>query len=156
MVTKYCLQTYDSKTMVKVVGKFLPISLKTSVEVLNYVRGRNVNKAKYLLEEVAEGKRAVPFNIYKKDIPHRRGKGISVGRFPKKTSEHIIKLLSLLQANAKDKGLDENSLIIIHAAAHDGPNLMHYGRLRRRMRKVCHVELAAKEDKKKKTEEKKK
>jgi large subunit ribosomal protein L22 len=150
MVNGYSLKTYDKKTMVRAIGKHLPISLKTSVEVLKYIKGKNVVKAKTLLEEVVAAKRAVPFNVYKKDIPHRKGKGLSVGRFPKKTSENIIHLLNLLQANAKDKGLDEKSLIIIHAAAQNGPNLMHYGRLRRRMRKITHIELAAEEIKAKK------
>lgn len=152
MAVRYSLQTYDPKTMVKVVGRHLPISLKTSVEVLNYIKGRKVSQSITLLEQVSEGKIALPFKRYKKDIPHRKGK-MSVGRFPKKTSQNIIKLLNLLQANAKDKGLDDESLQVIHAAAHPGPNLMHYGRHRRRFRKVCHVELAAKEVKKTKPKE---
>ena len=154
MTNKYSFQAYDEKTMVRVSGKHLPISFKTSVEILQFIKGKNVDKAITLLGEVAEAKRAVPFLKYKKDVPHRRGK-MSVGRFPKKASENIISLLNLIKANAKDKGLDEKSLMIIHAAAQSGPNLWHYGRQRRRLRKVCHAEIVAQESKKKKEEKKK-
>ncbi len=146
-MAKYSFQKYDEKKMVRVRGRHLPISLKTTTEVLRFVKGRNIDKAISLLEEVKEAKRPVPFLRYKKDIPHRKGK-ISVGRFPKKVSENVINLLESLKANAKDKGLDEKSLSIIHAAAHPGPNLWHYGRHRRRLRKVCHAEIVAQEAKK--------
>jgi large subunit ribosomal protein L22 len=146
MKNKYSFQEFDVKNMVRVRGKSLPISMKTTSEVLKYIRGKEVNKAIRLLEEVKDAKRAVPFLKYKKDIPHRKG-NMSVGRYPKKVSENMILLLNLLKSNAKDKGLDEDSLSIIHSAAHAGPNLMHYGRQRRRLRKICHVELIAQEKK---------
>ena len=133
--------------MVRILGKFLPISLKTTTEVARFIKGYNVNKAITLLKEVAAAKRPIPFLKYKKDVPHRKGQGMSVGRFPKKVSEELIKLLELLKANAKDKGLDAEKLIIIHAATQSGPKMWHYGRLRRRRRKVSHFELVAQESK---------
>jgi large subunit ribosomal protein L22 len=144
-MVKYSFQEYDKKTMVRVSGNHVPISLKTTTEVLSFIRGRNVNQAIRLLHEVSEAKRPVPFLKYKKDVPHRKGAGISIGRFPKNVSIALIALLESIIANAKDKGLDETSLTIIHAAAQSGPKLWHYGRKRRRLRKVCHVGIVAKE-----------
>jgi large subunit ribosomal protein L22 len=145
MVVKYSFQGYDEKKMTRVMSKFTPISMKTTLEVLHYIKGRNIQQALTLLEEVSEEKRPVPFLRFKKDIPHRKGAGLSIGRFPVKVSQQVSLLLNSVIANAKDKGLDEKSLIIIHAAVQTGPKLWHYGRQRRRLRKVCHIELVAKE-----------
>ena len=150
MVEGYSFTKYDQKNMVRAKGKFAPISLKTTTEVLRYIRGRNIDQAITLLGEVKDAKRPVPFTRYNKDVPHRKGKGLSIGRFPKKVSEYLIDLLNLVKANAKDKGLKEDSLSIIHAAASPGPKLWHYGRHRGRQRKVCHVEIVAQETEKKK------
>jgi len=147
-MAKYSFQEYDSKSMVRVSGKHLPISLKTTSEVMKFIKGRKVNQAIALLEQVRDAKIAVPFLKYKRDVPHRKGK-MSIGRYPKKVSEHTIMLLNLIKANAKDKGLDEETLSIIHAAAQQGPNLWHYGRQRRRLRKVCSIELVAQKTKEK-------
>jgi large subunit ribosomal protein L22 len=148
MSTKTGYQKYDLKKMVRVRGNHLPLSQKTSCEVMRYIRDRNVQKAIRLLEEVRDGTRPVPFLKFKKDVPHRKGQGLSVGRFPKKVSIHTIQLLTLLLANAKDKGLSEKALTVVYSAVNPGPNLPHSGRIRGRLRKVCHIEIVGAEKKK--------
>jgi large subunit ribosomal protein L22 len=147
-MSKTGYQKYDIKKMVRVRGNHLPLSQKTSCEVMRYIRGRNVKQAIRLLEEVRDEKRPVPFLKFKRDIPHRKGQGLSVGRFPKKVSIHTIELLTLLLANAKDKGLSETELAVVYSATNPGPNLAHYGRIRGRLRKVCHLEIVGAEKKK--------
>jgi large subunit ribosomal protein L22 len=148
MTSKTGYQNYDMKKMVRVKGNHLPLSQKTSCEVMRYIRDRNVMQAIRLLGEVRDEKRPVPFLKFKKDIPHRKGQGLSVGRFPKKVSIHTIELLTLLLANAKDKGLSEENLAVVYSAVNPGPNLAHAGRIRGRIRKVCHIEIVGAEKKK--------
>ena len=59
----------------------------------------------------------------------------------------VILLLSNLKSQAEGKGLNIPELMIIHAATHKGTRAWHYGRLRRRMRKITHVEFVAAEKK---------
>ncbi len=141
-------QQYDSKTMAKVVGIYLPISPKDSREIARAIKGKSIDSAIKHLQNVVEKKQAVPFKRFNRDVPHRRGKGFGAGRFPKKASEHIIKLLKHLKANASDKALDAESMKIVHAAAQRGPVLWHYGRWRGRRRKCTYFEAVAEEIKK--------
>jgi len=153
---KYAFQKFDPKEMVRVVGRSLPISTKASVEIAAFIKGKQIDKAITNLEKVVEGKLAVPYKRYVKDIPHRKGAGMRTGRFPKKASKHIIVLLKSLRSNAQNQGLDTSKLFIIHAAAQKGPIVFHYGR-RRTKRKNTHFEIVAKQiekEEKKKTSKK--
>lgn len=77
-------------------GKDLPISTKHAVAICNFIRGKRIEKAIFLLEEVINKKLAVPM---KGELPHRKGKIMS-GRYPIKASQQFIKLLKQLAANA--------------------------------------------------------
>src|SRR3989344_410253 len=123
-MTQYSFQGYDGKTMTRVVGKNLKISAKKSYEVANFIRGKNVNVALNDLKLVVEEKLAV------------------------------AKLIYSLKANAKEKGMDEKKLTIIHAAVHKGARIQHNGR-NRGVRKNAHFALVAKEIEKKKKDDKK-
>jgi len=82
-------------------GKDLPISKKHAVAVCNFIRGKKIEEAIAMLEEVVRMKRAVPM---KGEIPHR--KGMERGRYPLKASKNFIKLLKQLAANASVKEID--------------------------------------------------
>jgi len=151
-MVKYSFQG-KQENIVKVSGKFLPISSKTSFEIANAIRGKKVDNAISVLGRVAKGEEPVQFKRYIKDTPHRRGK-ITAGRYPKKASLNIIKLLKLLKKNAEDKNLNAKELKIIHSAAHKGPNITHPGRHGGK-RKITHFEIVAEEIEKKKSEPKK-
>jgi len=77
-------------------GRNLPISTKYSVAICNYIRGKNIDKAIFMLEEVEKFKKPVPM---KGEIPHRKGKIMS-GRYPIKAVREFIKVLKSLKANA--------------------------------------------------------
>ena len=125
--------------------KDLPISTLHSIAICKFIKGKKIEIAIKDLEDVAKFKKSVPM---KGEIPHRKGKIMS-GRFPKKASEHFIKVLKSLQANSNVNGLNEP--IIVEAIA----NIAHrpYGRFGRIRRKRTHVKIKAKEMK---TKEKKK
>ncbi len=94
-------ETTISKTEAVVYGKDLRISKKHAVAICNFIRGRKIEEAVFLLQEVSQMKRAVPM---RGEIPHR--KGMMSGRYPIKAAEQFLKLLKQLSANASANGLD--------------------------------------------------
>jgi large subunit ribosomal protein L22 len=110
------------------------ISTKQSVEISNFIRKKHIQKAKMLLQEVLDRKKAIPFKRYNRDMGHKPGK-IAAGRYPEKSVNEFLRLLNTVQANAENKGLDTKILIIEEIKADKGPQQWHYGRLRRRKMK---------------------
>jgi len=135
-------------------GKNLPISRKVAREIGVFIKGKTIEAAISDLEKVIDGKLAVPYKRFNKDASHRRGNMMS-GRFPKRTSEEIIKLLNSLRTNAENKGLNTAGMRIIHAASQHASIAWRWGRQRRRRRKISHFELIAIETEKKKEVSKK-
>lgn len=90
------------KTEAIVNGKGVPVSTKHSIAICNFIRGKNIDKAIAILEEVKRFKRAVPM---KGEIPHRRGRIMS-GRYPIKAVGEFIKLLRSLKSNAINNELE--------------------------------------------------
>lgn len=158
---RYVKKDYDKENMARVAGRSLPISMKFSVEVCNFIRNKTTSEAKEMLQKVIDGKKAIPFKIFKKGLSHKRK--IGPGRYPKKPAVELIKLLEAVEANAQFKGLNTSDLYIAHINAHLASRPWRYGRQRRRKAKRTHIEIVVeekkvKEDKKKedkKKEEKK-
>jgi len=121
----------------------LPISNKFSVEIGNFIRNKELKKAKELLNRVIKQNIAVPFTRFNRDLGHKPG--IAAGRYPIKASTEILKLLDALEANAEYKGLDVNNLVISEFIANKGNKMWHYGRKRRRAMKRCHLTIKAEE-----------
>ncbi len=92
------------KTEAIVRGLDMPISKKNSMQICKFIKGRKIDEAILIVQNVEKKKVAVPFNGY--EIPHRKGKGMMSGRYPIKTSSYFVKLLKLLRANAIVNGLD--------------------------------------------------
>jgi len=126
------------KTEVSVKGINLPISTKDAKFVCKFVVKKRIGDAIRDLEKVEVGKKAVPM---KGEIPHRKGKGISSGRFPKKASKNFIILLKSLAANANEGNLDEP--IIVEAIANMAARPR--GRFGRTQKKRTHVKIIAKD-----------
>lgn len=135
------------KNIAKAIGISLPISTKDTVEVCNLLRGKNTEDSKKILEKVIEGKLPVPYKRYNHNVPHKKGK-ISSGRYPKKVSMHILKLIDVAEANAQNKGLIA-PFKIKKMIANKGPKQWHYGRQTRIKMKRTHVEIILSETKKK-------
>ena len=132
-------------------GRDLRISPKAAREICNYIRGMNLQKAKEVLREVIELRRAIPYRRHKKKIPHRRGlQGFYAGRYPVKAAEAILKVLEAVEANAEFKGLYTDRLKIIHIAAQKGPVIKKYiprafGRSTPYFERLTHIEVAVEE-----------
>ncbi len=133
----------------------VPISTKAAIEIANYLRGKRTTKAITLLELVLQKKQAIPYKRFTDGVGHRKGKNIAGGRYPEKASKEFIKLIKLAEANASQKGLDDEELIIKHIMAHQASKPFHYGRQRRRQMKRTHIEIVVEEIKEEETTKKK-
>ncbi|HLD89167.1 MAG TPA: 50S ribosomal protein L22 [Candidatus Nanoarchaeia archaeon] len=149
MTAKYSFQKYNNETMARALGRSLPISTRQSVEICNFVRGKNLEKAKNAMKRVIEKKQAVPYRIYNDGIGHKPG--IGPGKYPVNACTQILQLIESAEANAQFKGLDSAKLVIAHLNAHQASRAWHYGRKRRRKMKRTNIEVVLEEQK---TEEK--
>ena len=85
----------EKKTEAVVNGNDLAIGRKHAVALSNFIRGKDIDVAIKMLEDVIKYKRAVPM---RGEIPHR--KGMMSGRYPIKGAKIYIALLKSLKANA--------------------------------------------------------
>lgn len=110
----------DPERTARAIGRELPISPKKSMELCREIRGMKVSDAKRYLEQVIAGERAVPFKRYNRDVPHRKGKGMMSGRYPRNAAMAILKTIEHAEHNADYKGFDAENMMIYHIAAHRG------------------------------------
>lgn len=136
--------------MARAVGRALPVSFKQSVEICRFIKNKNVNDAKKMLQNVIDKNLAIPFKRYNIDLGHKKKTGPA--RYPKKASKHFIKLIEGVEANAQFKGLNTANLVIAHVSAHKASKAWHFGRKPRRKMKRTNIEIVVEE---KKTEDKK-
>ena len=126
-----------------VYGRNLPISLKHSKYIGNFIKGKKVEAAIRDLQQVIKKKVAVPF---KGEVAHKKGKGMMSGKYPVKASENFIILLKSLNANSNVNGLDTDKLMVKDVMANKAPDQMHrFGRMKF---KRTHVKLIGVESKK--------
>ncbi len=120
-----------------VVNSFnLPVSTKDAAAICRFIRHKKIRDAILDLEQVKLGNKAVPM---KGEIPHRKGKRMMSGRFPKKSTGDFLVLLKSLAANASE--LDEP--VITEAVANMGSR--PYGRFGRTRKKRTHIKIIARE-----------
>ena len=131
-------------------GLNLPISWKDSVEICRFLRKKNLQRAKQMLQRVLDKKIAIPIERYGlTDRGHRKGK-MGPGFYPQKATKYILQLLNTLEANAQDKGLNASNLILKELIPNKASTPWHYGRKRRRKMKRAHLKIVAEEAKSKK------
>ncbi len=121
----------------------VPISTKVSIEIANFLKGKTTEKADKYLELVMQKKEAIPFKRFTDGVGHKRGP-MDAGRYPYKASEHFLKLIRLVEANASQKGLGDE-LIIKHIAVQKASTPYHNGRQGRRQMKRSHIEMVVEE-----------
>ncbi len=114
----------DPKTSVKVYGRSLNVSHKTSQILCKKVTGMNLEKAKALLSNLVSQKHSLE------------------GRYYTNTSKEMLSLLKSAESNAETKGLD-TSRLQIHASSHQGFKFMRPRRLKMRgtMKKIANVQI---------------
>jgi len=143
----YSITDIDPYTMVKASGREVNISHKAAREICKTIKGMRLEVAKEFLQRVILKTTPVPFRRYKKKVAHRRGlQKFYAGRYPVKAAREILKALENAEANAEYKGLDTDSLYIIHASAYPGIKRKKFiprafGRSSPYFDTLCHVEL---------------
>ena len=136
---------YSKEHMARAIGTALPISFKQSVEICRFIKSKNVNYAKKILQDVIEKKAAIPFRRYNWDLGHK--KKIGPASYPEKASKEFIRLIESAEANAQFKGLNTSNLLIVHVSAHKAGKAWHFGRKTRRKMKRTNIELVVEEKK---------
>ena len=131
-------QEKRKKTEAIVMVKNIPISTKHSAAICKFIKNKKIDGAINDLEAVLKFKKVVPM---RGEIPHRHGKGMMSGRFPKKASENFIKLLKSLKANSNYNGLEDP--IIVEAVANIGER--PFGRFGAVRKKRTHIKIVAKD-----------
>jgi len=128
----------------KALAKDASVSTKVAIETTKFLKGKTTKVAIAYLEKVLEKKLAIPYKRFTDGVGHRKGNGITSGRYPQKLSKVFITLIKSAEANASIKGLGEE-LKIVHFSAQKASVPMHYGRHPRREMKRTHVELIIEE-----------
>ena len=140
MTHHYAFQQYEQERMARAVGRDLAISTKKSIELCTFLRNRNVRKAKSMLQDVLDKKRAVPSKSFPGGASHRPGR-IAGGKYPISAATAILYVLENAEANAQQKGLNTANLHVVHICAQKAATPFHPGRFRGRKMKRSHVEI---------------
>ncbi len=114
-MTKYSYNM-DRKDIVFSVESGLNASFKDLCAVCDYIRYRNASAAIAMLEKVSKGDIPIEFKRHNKYMGSRHELGGKKGRYPKKCAKMVRKVLINACANAKNKGMDVDSMYVVHAA----------------------------------------
>jgi len=148
----YSFQNYDKTKHVRASIREKDISHKHAREISLAIKGKSIEKARELLENVIAKKEAIPYRRYNNEVAHRSNirDGFFAGRFPKKAASEFLRMLDNLESNAEYKGMDLDRLRIIGAAVHKGTKLKRFqpramGRSSPKFDTLVHVEVVAQE-----------
>jgi len=143
----YSITHLDPESTVKASGRELRISHKAAREICNTIKGMRLEQAKRFLRLVVAKKQPIPFKRFRKKVGHKgQLQKADAGKYPVKAAKHILKILDNAEANAENKGLDTESLKIIHASAYPGMKIKRYqprafGRASPKFETLTHVEI---------------
>jgi large subunit ribosomal protein L22 len=148
----YSFQHYDKAKHVRASIREKDISHKHSREIAVAIKGKSIEKARELLENVISKTEAIPYRRYNNEVAHRSNirDGFFAGRFPKKAAYEFLRILDNLESNAEYKGMDLDRLRIVGAAVHKGTKLKRFqpramGRSSPKFDTLVHVEVVAQE-----------
>lgn len=150
----YSVKFADESKVAKAVLYDIPVSIKYMREIANTLKGMKLDNAIKFLEDVIKLKQPVPFRRYHGKVSHKRGLADRfkwpIGRYPVKGAKYALELLKNVKANAENKGLGSDKLVIVHIAAHRGITLKRYmprafGRATPKFRRMTHLEVVVKE-----------
>jgi large subunit ribosomal protein L22 len=141
---------YDPEIHAAARGNGLNISPKAAREVCKAIKGMDLEKAKSYLERVIEMNQAVPFKRHDGKVGHRRGKGMSTGRYPVKTAAAILKVIESAGNNGEAIHIDIENWRILHIATSRGTSFESRfprarGRATPKMRESANVEVVLEE-----------
>jgi large subunit ribosomal protein L22 len=124
----------------------LPISKKAAVAICKVIRGKSPYDGLTLLEQVIKKKKAIPMvaEIGHRKRGHRIAK-VASGRYPEKAARYFIKFLKQGIANARQKGIEDDKMVIGMIKADKGATRYHYGRFYGRRFKSTNLFMEIKE-----------
>ncbi len=114
----------DPKSSVRVYGRGLRVSGRSSALICRKVSGMSLEKAKRLLENLVSQKQSLD------------------GKYYTNASKELLGLLKSGESNAENKGLDASRLLV-HASSHKGFTYMRPRRLKLRgmQRKMTNLQV---------------
>lgn len=92
-------------------------SYKDLGAVCDAIRYRNVNEAVEYLEQARDMHIAVPYKRHNRHMGFRHELHGKKGKYPQKAAREVAIVLQNAIANARNKGFDESSMVVLHAAA---------------------------------------
>lgn len=128
-------------------AKDLRVHFKNTYETAKAVRGMLLHKAQAYLQQVLDHERCVPFTKYD-GATGRTGQalewGLTHGRWPEKSVKVIQALLTNLKANAEQKRLNVDNLVIANVQVNQAVQgrrrtFRAHGRINAYLSSPCHV-----------------
>ena len=122
---------------------------KNTFETANVIRGMSLRKAQQYYRQVLAKTRCVPFLRYNRKIgrtAQAKEFGVTKGRWPRKSVVAMMSLLKNAEANALQKGLDPNKMVVKHVQVDQAPRMRRrtfraHGRIGPYMCSPAHVQL---------------
>jgi len=119
---------FEGQKVGKAEGHDWNASYKDLANVCAAVKGKPIAQVRKILDNAIEMKKAIPYVVHNKQVGHRSELGGKKGRYPKKECLLFSTLFESCVANAKQLGLDESKLAVLHAAAYKQNTLPRYRR----------------------------
>merc|ERR1712023_575128 len=151
MVKTYARTLDNEAESCKARGSHLRVHFKNTRETCHAIKGMDLKKAQSYLQHVIEKKEAIPFRRYCGGVgrtAQAKNAGSTNGqaRWPKKSVEFVLNLLSNAEANAELKSLEIDKLFVSHiqvnrAVQNRRRTYRAHGRINPYMSHPCHVEL---------------
>merc|ERR1712000_577516 len=132
------------------------LPLQEHLETANAIKRMPLRKAQQYYRQVLAKTRCVPFKRYNRKVGRtaqaKEFSGMTKGRWPRKSVVAMMALLKNAEANAAQKGLDANKLVVSHIQVDQAARMRRrtyraHGRAGPYMRSPCHVQLALTERK---------
>merc|ERR1711908_195498 len=151
MVKEYARTLENEAESCKAKGSNLRVHFKNTRETCLAIKGMMLRKAQGYLQHVVEHKEAIPFRRFCGGVgrtAQAKNAGSTNGqaRWPKKSAEFVLNLLSNAEANAELKSLEIDKLFVSHiqvnrAVQNRRRTYRAHGRINPYMSHPCHVEL---------------
>lgn len=122
MVYSFAPENETKSCMAK--GDYLRVHFKNTRETAMAIKGMSLKKAQAFLGDVLEHKQAVAFRRFNGGVgrcAQAKVHGVTQGRWPVKSAQHVLALLKNAESNAEAKGLDLESCVVKHIQVNQAP-----------------------------------
>lgn len=121
MKLHYSFEPDSNVNIAKAIGREINVSFKDTVIICSRLRGMMLSDASKLLEGVISLTTLIPFGRFNRGIGHKRISGKNnIAKYPQKAAGEVLRVLQNAERNAEYRGLDTESLKIVHIQAQKG------------------------------------